>query len=275
MTDTTAAAGIDGDLDGRYDLPADAAERFDRDGFVRLTGVLSPATLSALEPAITTAVLARNTNTAPMADRTTYQRAFLQVTHLWRDCVEARRLAWSRKLAGIAAELLGVASVRLFHEQALYKEAGGGFTPWHADQYYWPLDSDRAVTVWVPLQATPPEMGPLEFAPGSHRIRLGRDLEISDESEAAVARGLVDARLGTDRAPYGLGDVSYHRGWTFHRAEPNRTDVPRRVLTVVYVDSATRLVQPTNHQHRRTIDSLPGAVVGGELDPVANPVLFP
>lgn len=43
-------------------------------------------------------------------------------------------------------------------------ETGGGVTPWHADQYYWPLATDRSVTVWVPLQETPLPMGPLSFA---------------------------------------------------------------------------------------------------------------
>ena len=37
-------------------------------------------------------------------------------------------------------------SVRLYHDQALFKEAGGGITPWHQDQHYWPLDTDRTIT---------------------------------------------------------------------------------------------------------------------------------
>jgi hypothetical protein len=40
----------------------------------------------------------------------------------------------SRRLAGIAAQLMGVDSVRLYHDQALFKESGGGRTPWHCDQ---------------------------------------------------------------------------------------------------------------------------------------------
>lgn len=43
-----------------------------------------------------------------------------------------------KRLARIAAELLEVEGVRLYHDQSLYKEPGGGITPAHADQYYWP-----------------------------------------------------------------------------------------------------------------------------------------
>ena len=62
---------------------------------------------------------------------------------------------FSRRLAGVAAKLLGVYAVRLYHDQALYKEPGGGIIPWHADQYYWPLSSDRCVTIWLPLDGPP------------------------------------------------------------------------------------------------------------------------
>ena len=49
-----------------------------------------------------------------------------------------------------------VEGVRLYHDQALNKEPGGGYTPWHCDAYYWPVLSDKIVTAWVPLQVTTP-----------------------------------------------------------------------------------------------------------------------
>ena len=49
-----------------------------------------------------------------------------------------------------------VEGVRLYHDQALNKEPGGGYTPWHCDAYYWPVQSDKIVTAWVPLQVTTP-----------------------------------------------------------------------------------------------------------------------
>ena len=118
---------------------------------------------------------------------------------------------------------MGVSGVRMYHDQALYKESGGGFTPWHADQYYWPLDTDNTVTVWVPLQSTPLEMGPLQFSAGSHRYAVGRNLEISDDSETRISKALLEHGLPLINEPFDLGEVSYHYGWTFHRAGPNTT----------------------------------------------------
>jgi ectoine hydroxylase-related dioxygenase (phytanoyl-CoA dioxygenase family) len=54
------------------------------------------------------------------------------------------------------------------------RAVGGGLTPWHADQYYWPVSTDNTCTAWVPLQPTPLEMGPLAFSAGSHRYNVGR-----------------------------------------------------------------------------------------------------
>ena len=63
------------------------------------------------------------------------------------------------RFAGVAAALLGVDGVRLYHDQALFKEPGGGPTPWHQDQVYWPLATDRTITMWMPLVDLPDASG--------------------------------------------------------------------------------------------------------------------
>lgn len=96
----------------------------------------------------------------------------------------------------------------MYHVQALYKEPRGGHTPWHADQYYWPFATDRCVTVWIPLQDTPADLGPLAFAERSQSFEIGRDLAISDESERGLQAALTAARFPVDDptvpAPTGL-----------------------------------------------------------------------
>ena len=185
------------------------------------------------------------------------------------------RFVWSRRLARIAAELMGVDGVRLYHDQALYKEPGGGITPWHADQYYWPLSSDRTCTVWIPLQETSLTMGPLSFAVGSHRFAWGRELEISDESEAALKSALAGQGFTLSQAPYRLGEVSFHSGWTFHRAAPNHTQATRRVMTIIYMDADIRVAEPINEHQRSDLRGwMPGARAGEVPETPLNPVLY-
>lgn len=223
-----------------YSLTTTQIEQFQRDGFIKLKQVLSPEVLAHYGEEITRKVLELNDNTKPMHERTTYQKAFIQVGNLWTKSEIVRDFAFSPRLARIAAELMGVGGVRMYHDQALYKEPGGGITPFHADQYYWPLDTNNTVTVWIPLQETPIEMGPLSFSVGSHNFNFGRDMEISDDSEDKLQRSLKERNYPLSETPFDLGEVSYHYGWTFHRAGPNHSTEPRRVMTVIYIEEIGR-----------------------------------
>ena len=248
---------------------------FDRDGFVKLRDVLDPAALAAWAPVISSKVVELNTEHLPLEERDTYGKAFLQVSNIWHDSEEVARFVFSEDLARIATELLGVRGVRLYHDQALYKEPSGGITPWHADQYYWPFTSDRCVTVWIPLQDTPSDMGPLSFAGGSQDFSSGRDLPISDDSEQQLQESLVAQDFPIDKQPYQLGDVSFHLGWTFHRADPNRSNEARKVMTIIYVDADMTISEPTNDNQVQDLQKwMPGNVVGDVISSPLNPVLY-
>jgi ectoine hydroxylase-related dioxygenase (phytanoyl-CoA dioxygenase family) len=263
------------DLDTSHPLTPEQIRHFRERGYVKLKNVLSPATIAHYGEAITAEVKRLNKMHKPMSERTTYQRAFLQVMNIWRRSETVRAFSFSRKLARLAAELMGVSGVRMYHDQALYKEPGGGFTPWHADQYYWPLSNANTCTVWVPLQATPREMGPLAFSVGSHRFESGRELAISDESERKIQEALAAANLPLEESPFDLGEVSFHYGWTFHRAGPNTTDRPRAVMTIIYVEDGIRLSEPTNKNQFGDIEAwMKGTKVGEVVATELNPVLY-
>lgn len=262
-------------LHARREITSDDIAALERDGYLRLRDAIDPAVLRAYEPEISTKLLELNTMHLPIEERSTYNKAFLQVTNLARHSARVQEFVLGRRLAAVAADLLQVDAVRLYADQALYKEPSGGITPWHADQYYWPLSSDRIVTVWIPLQDTPLEMGPLEFARGSHKVAFGRDLPISDESEDALQAKLAELDLEVDRSAYALGDVSYHLGWTFHRAAPNRSTHPRKVMTIVYADAEIRATTPLTREHRDSYAvSFPGVESGGLLDTPLNPIIW-
>jgi ectoine hydroxylase-related dioxygenase (phytanoyl-CoA dioxygenase family) len=261
------------ELDVPYPLSTEQIEAFREDGFAKLPNVLSADLLHHYRQQISDKVAKLSADALPLAQRSTYGKAFLQIMNLWQESEAVREFVFGRRLARIATELMGCRGVRIYHDQALYKEPGGGITPWHADQYYWPVSNDRMVTAWVPLQATPLEMGPLIFCKKSHRFQIGRDLEISDESEITLKEALGNFRQG--EGPYGLGDVSFHSGWTFHRAGANTTDRPREVMTMIYMDEDMRLAPPKNKNQVADIERwCPGVQVGEIVASPLNPVLY-
>lgn len=263
------------DLDRPHPLSPQQVADYRRDGFIKLKQVFSADELAHYGREIARLTIALNTQTLPLEQRSTYDRAFLQVMNLWEESATVREFVFGKRLAGLAAALMEVDGVRLYHDQSLYKEPGGGITPAHADQYYWPLASDRTITAWVPLQAVPQELGPLAFFAGSQHVAFGRELGISDESERAITANMEAHGFRVVDEPFALGEVSFHSGWTFHRAGPNRSAQPRSVMTVIYMDRDMRLQAPDNTMQQADWERwCPGAKVGEVVDTPKNPVLF-
>jgi ectoine hydroxylase-related dioxygenase (phytanoyl-CoA dioxygenase family) len=263
------------DIDSPYPLEPGQIAQFRRDGFIKLKQVLTAETLAFYGQEISRLTIALNTQTRPIEQRDTYEKAFLQVMNLWESSALVREFVLGRRLGRIAAELLQVQGVRLYHDQSLYKEPGGGITPAHADQYYWPLASDRCITAWIPLQAVPREMGPLAFFAQSQSVAFGRDLGISDDSEREITEAMQACGFAIVDEPFDLGEVSFHLGWTFHRAGPNVSSKPRSVMTVIYMDSRMRLAEPSNPVQRGDWAKwCPGAMVGEQIETMKNPVIY-
>lgn len=259
-----------------YSLSNDQIDFYRTNRYIKLRQVFSAEELAGFNAVVTERVniMRGRGMQSPLEARDTYGKAFLQLMNLWREDAAVKEMVFNKRLAGIAAALMEVDGVRLYHDQALFKEAGGGITPWHADQYYWPLDSDRTITAWVPLQETPLEMGPLEFSAGSHRIEEGRELAIGDESEAVLSKKLRVSDFPHVIEPYDAGEVSFHSGWVFHRAGANTTDEVRKVMTVIYMDKDIRVTAPKNANQQNDLDTwMPGATAGEIPETELNPVL--
>jgi len=119
-----------------------------------------------------------------------------------------------------------------------------------ADQQYWPLASDKCVTVWIPLQKTTINMGALAFAEGSHKMEFGRNLAISSASENEIERQVQAEKIPYHVSGYDLGEVSFHYGWTWHRAGSNNSDKTRAVMTMIYMDENMKLQKPVNNNQK-------------------------
>jgi hypothetical protein len=251
-----------------------------RDGQVIVWGLLTPAEVARFRDLVNAALPKAYKVQLPPGNEV-YQAAFDQYMNLWQADPAMAELTLHPRLARTAAALLGVDAVRVYHDQALYKVAGGGHTPWHQDQWYWPLDTDRTITMWLPLHDIDPAMGDLEFALGTHSGPIG-DEAISGESDAYYDRYLAETQTqngnGIERRSTGAmraGDASFHLGWTLHRANSNRTDVDREVMTVIWFADGARVTEPANQGQQ--LDRLiwlqnlePGQLAASALNPLVG-----
>ena len=262
-------------LNQPYQLDDSQIKFYDEHRYIKLKNVFDSHTLAFLNEAVSNRVAIMNQEHRSLKERNTYGKAFLQLFNLWTQDEVVKELVFSKRLGQIATQLMQTKGVRIYHDQALFKEGGGGITPWHADQYYWPLASDKTITAWIPLQETPLELGPLEFSAGSHEILEGRDLEISDESEAIIQQKLKVTDFKHVIEPFDLGEVSFHSGWVFHRAGANSTNEMRKVMTFIYMDQDMVLKNPENKNQINDWETwCPGAKIGEIIDTQLNPIVF-
>jgi hypothetical protein len=71
-----------------------------------------------------------------------------------------------------------------------------------------------------------PEHGPIEIAPGTHRMPRKEAL-----------RAVESAEIEMRPVPLEIGDVLIRHPWALHRGSPNTTDTPRALVSVRYVRS--------------------------------------
>lgn len=263
-------------LDDEYPLDPGQVEAFQADGHILLRGLASTEEIEAYEPIIRDAAMRFNTETRKLEERDTYGKAFLQVMNLWTKDQPVKRFVTARRFASVAARLMGVKGVRLYHDQALFKEGGGGYTPFHTDQQFWPLETDNMVTMWMPLVDIADDIGGMSFASGSHRGERLSGHGISDRSEEEMQARIKERGLQVARTPgVTRGDATFHYGWTLHQAPANPSPKMREVMTVIYYEDGARLGAVTDMTRMDVTQWLPGAVEGAPAATEINPLLYP
>jgi ectoine hydroxylase-related dioxygenase (phytanoyl-CoA dioxygenase family) len=154
----------------------------------------------------------------------------------------------------------------------------GTRTPWHQDGEYWPIRPLATCTAWIAIDEATPENGCLRVIPGSHRSQqlarhqqndapgLALNLELeADQFDESQARDIV----------LEPGQISYHDVFLYHGSEPNRSERPRRGMTLRYMPTTSvyRHDEPTRFQRtgvlemsQRTIYLMRGVDRSGEND---------
>ena len=248
-------------------------DEFQRDGFVVVPDLLTADELARFGAAVDEGVARRSRHdTRRLAEKSRYEQSFIQCQNLWEDCDEVRPLTFHPAIAGTAARLLGVDAVRIWHDQALYKEPGGRDTDPHQDQPYWPIVETDTITAWIPFDGSTLQNGAMGYLPGSHRLGLREFVDIFTGSgdDPLVRRELEGIAPVFVEVP--AGSVAFHHGLTFHLAKPNLTGTVRRVHTAIYfADGCTRGEGRFPHPAVERAGIAMGAVIASDVTPIAWP----
>lgn len=247
-------------------------DAFRRDGFVVIPELLSAGELETYGAAVDAAVAARTRHdNRRLEDKTPYEQSFQQCINLWEDHPGVRPLTFHPRVSQAAAALLGVDALRVWHDQALYKEAGGRPTDAHQDQGYWPIEEADTLTAWIPFDGSTLESGAMGYVPGSHTFGVRKFVNIffgapEDLIAAPESRGVQPVFVEVPR-----GGVAFHHGLTFHLAMPNRSGRTRRVHTVIYFRDGCRRGTMFSHPSVDRAGIGVGDVIASDVTPIAWP----
>ena len=208
-------------------LKSSVLDQFAADGYVASGSLLTADEIDAFAPADRPCrgTTNRRRNSQHLADKSEYEQSFVQCMRLWETDPEVAPLTFHPVLAQAAAELLGVDRVRLWQDQALYKEPGGRITDAHQDAPFWPIGDAPLVSAWIPLDGSTRENGALGYVPGSHTLGALKMVNLLQTTKAYDI--LSDPALGGQELVYveaAKGTVVWHHGMTVHAALPNTTD---------------------------------------------------
>lgn len=265
-------------LESETPLDSDLIRRYREDGHVLVRRAVHRDVILSARPFVLSALERSWPHDLPAVHERpdAYSRAFTQIVDIGLQDPVMRTFTHSRRIARMAADLMGVDTVRLLCEDWLVKEAGASLTPWHQDEAVYPFDARATITCWIPLQDVGEKGGLLRFARGSHRIGLAPIENINDVSEGEFARIIEREGLLIDRLPpMYIGDVSFHNGRTVHGAFPNESEAPRIVLALHYFAGDARLKAPTTPTMAALLENaVPNGAIGDPASSSRWPLVY-
>jgi ectoine hydroxylase-related dioxygenase (phytanoyl-CoA dioxygenase family) len=258
-------------LNDEYPLNKEQINQYQRDGHIFLPQVMDVKEVNDFHPYVKDLVFNYKLENVPEEDRKYYgvEKAFPTVMNMWEVNNKIKKLTFAKRFAKIAADLMGVEGVRLYHDSSIFLPPGGGAIPWHTDSAYMlPIHPDKTITMWLALNHIPEEIGSMGFVSRSH--------------ELATEDVVLAARKGYPLVSYGAmepGDATFHSGLTLHYAAGNPTENYREVLTIIYIADNLTIIEPEENKskearnyHLRRL--FPGRKPGDSAESELTPLIY-
>lgn len=224
-------------LNDYYILDKTDINKFWVNGFIHLKNVLSKNEINFYRKEISKTAKKRFKN-----KEKEFGGAFYQALNIRFDSKEVEKFCLSKRLGKIAADLMKVSAVRIFHEQAIFKHPGDIKSYWHQDQFFWPLDTNLHIGMWMPLIDCTKDMGIMRFVKNSHTMGDLMGISINEKSENHYDKIIDEKKLEVvELESINAGDCTFHFGWTIHGAGLNKSDKIREAMVVTYYADGSRV----------------------------------
>ncbi|MGH7144190.1 MAG: phytanoyl-CoA dioxygenase family protein [Planctomycetota bacterium] len=223
-------------------LSPDAHGQFERDGFLLVKGLVSPADIQPIAREIDD-LHERMAVAAPEDVHVAWEKAEADRPRRIRQLMNSEAVspglnAVLRRgdVLDIVEDLIG-APIALFHSKLLMKAArDGSVTPWHQDFAYWSKEGNRPVQVNLMLAIDPATHanGCIQFVPGTHKNGLATHERKQGMSFGVFLPGYFEPREGAVAMEMEPGDAVFFGSLVIHGSDGNTSDHDRRANTFAY-----------------------------------------
>lgn len=255
-------------LNSSLPLTEDKIKSYNDFGFVKIENVIQKEYLLEVRRIIQCAVLLRKgKDERELKDKSQYEQSLLQCGFLCWDFSALKEFVFANRFAGIVRDLMNANQVRLWHDQALFKEPGGRVTDAHQDCSYWPIAEPQfTATMWLALTDVPVEKGCLYFYPQTNDPKLKEYVDIFKNPHQP--NHLNDKEKVF--VPLKAGDATFHSGLTFHGAANNQTNEMREAMTIIYIKDGVTFdaSDDRNKTHTSCVGLNNGDIINTNFTPV-------
>ena len=256
----------------RFDAAQLAAfhDSYQRDGVVKVPGLLSADWVARLDRALQRARRTLTARGAPVVNprlglsdgsnalaveraarandgyvdaEYSQARGRLTIRWLWRDDPEVRAFFTDSGVAPVVAAVIGARRLQYWYDLTFFQDpdADGAGSPWHHDIAAFPCKGEQIPSLWIAMTDIDRRMSPLQCIRGSHLNRTQFRPPVYVDPSIAIHEGYgempdVAARIASGEYEciswdFLAGDALLIHPYTLHGAPPNESDVGRVAFT--------------------------------------------
>lgn len=259
-----------------YTITGDDRAAFQRDGYVHLRGVMSPAEMDEIDAVYQRflhgeiAVVGKDFNDMTTGEHGTDPSAYAIVNVMLprRYFPDWQGNVFEQRAASIAEQLCGE-GMTIDFDQLLAKSPGrsDAVFGWHQDQAYW-IDTDdrRTATCWLAVDDSTLDNGCMQFLPGSHCEPVRPHHPLHGDRSASHTL-VTDLREGDVLRPVPIsrGDITVHNEGVLHGSGGNTSASSYRRAYIVALRSTSTVTEERRrgftHSHNdagEVLDSVDG-----------------
>ena len=233
-------------------------KQFDREGFTVLRQFIPRDYVAGLEIELQRYIredLPKNPNAAFLEDKADI-RSLFRLDKLADNNPYFDRMRREKQFIELAATLLDddvdPRGVQMFGKAPRI----GNETPPHQDGFYFMLEPNQALTMWLPLDRTDRDNGCIRYVSGSHK----RGVQPHGKSSVfGFSLGLLDfndedrkVEVAVEADP---GDLIVHHSLTYHRADRNLSDRRRWAIGLTYYAASAKVDEARREAHTKAVHS--------------------